>query len=347
MTTRSTEPHDMDDTILKALETVLRSDLALDQYNIQANELQGRIKKQLHNPSKVDLSEVEEESRTWLELTDNSRIAGLLNPAIRFMLRSAAVESVHDRRMLEGCYDKDLMEVTTLMDEIREREGLNDDEYWPIGEGPEDYEALEAQYSRILALKFEDALREFGLNDMADLHHQDRDEYDARREEGRLVIHNPPEDSKLLLAVRNQFESEADKCAESGAYHAASVMIGAAIESALLYTCLKHRDAVQDALELLPTKKRNRLVGTDSRRWNLEELAMVAEKAGWLPNYELDGIVRLNTLSLIKKTKRLRNLVHPGQQLRHKNAIDVEESFSTAKATYVLLSRLLSEIQST
>ena len=42
-----------------------------------------------------------------------------------------------------------------------------------------------------------------------------------------------------LSVLQKQFEAEAKICADGGAYHAAAVMIGSAIEAALLFCLLE------------------------------------------------------------------------------------------------------------
>ena len=138
-----------------------------------------------------DLSNVEAEARLWLNTVDLGEAAGQLDPPYRFFLRSNAVEGVHIRRWGDGLYDSALGEISACIDAIREREGLNEDEDWRIGQGPEDREELSKRYSQVLDAKFEETLREYGLVDMADLCSQDRKAYDELREEGRRLVFEP------------------------------------------------------------------------------------------------------------------------------------------------------------
>ena len=100
-------------------------------------------------------------------------------------------------------------------------------------------EELEQQYSGVLDRKFEETLREYGLDDIADLYHMDREAYDARREQGRRLSFEEISEEEQINTVQNRLEAEADVCANGGAYYAATVMIGSALEAALLFACLK------------------------------------------------------------------------------------------------------------
>jgi hypothetical protein len=86
-----------------------------------------------------------------------------------------------------------LAELSRLLEEIRIREGLDDDDFWQIGEGPEDHEELEREWEK-LAEKVRDTItaytfRRYRLNDIADLYENDRTQFDALRERGRKRVH--------------------------------------------------------------------------------------------------------------------------------------------------------------
>ena len=89
---------------------------------------------------------------------------------------------------------------------------------------------------------------------MADLHQHNFSVYKVKREEGRRLIFGDAPDLELLESIQKQFESEAESCAKCGAFNAASDMIGSAVEAALLYMCLKHKDDAVKAKKRLPPK---------------------------------------------------------------------------------------------
>ena len=226
------------------------------------------------------------------------------------------------------------------MEAICKREGLNDDEYWPIGEGPDDLEKLEQQYEKVTERKFEETLREYGLDDIADQYCQDRKSYDVQREQGRQLAHVEESDVEQLYAVQKRFEDEAEKCAKGGAYYAATVMIGSAMEAALLSACLKHLDHVMYVRDLMSKSERPRR--ENPKRWSLVDLERVAAAAGWLPDFVV-GDRRVSSRSLVDELRSLRNLAHPSLHLTDAINRDMESKYAIARAAYNLLKRYLAE----
>ena len=186
----STTDDQKDDTTLneqeaQGLETILRRSIAFEQFRVFGQELQRTSQNEGFVKNQRCLSDIEAEAKVWLDTVDWAEAAGMLDPSCRFLLRLFPIERVHEERWLGGLYESDLGDIKARIEAIRERAGLDDDEYWPTGEGPEDLEELEQQYSGVLDRKFVETLREYGLDDIADLHHMDRKTYDARREQGR------------------------------------------------------------------------------------------------------------------------------------------------------------------
>ena len=330
----------MNDSTKQALETILKTVRAWDQFQRRARRLHHITGTQMANASEPDLSKVEAETRVWLDTVDSAEAAGELEPPYRFLLRASAVECVHNRRREEGLYDAELGDISARIDAIRKREGLDEDEDWFIGQGPEDWKELNEQYSQVLNAKFEETLCEYGLVDMANLYRQDRKAYDARREEGRRLVFEDISELEQVQTVQKQFETEAEICAEGGAYHAAAAMIGSAFEAALLFACLEHRDDALKARDRLPNGEQPN--GGNPKKWNLTDLVLVADEAGWLPNFEVeDGT--LITRPLLDMTRNLRNLVHPVRHLSDKKISDVAHTYANARAAYVLLKQHLAE----
>ncbi len=84
-----------------------------------------------------------------------------------------------------------LTELSDQMAEVERAHGLEDDEFWPIGEGPPEYLELSAQYERLSAHLQAEVMRRHGEAEMAYLYEHDRREFDAWYERGRLKIHGP------------------------------------------------------------------------------------------------------------------------------------------------------------
>ena len=85
-----------------------------------------------------------------------------------------------------------LAELGQRMDEIQEREGLQDDEFWPVGEGPEDFRQLCNESEELIAkvhdTVFTTMLRRYHLDEIADLYENDRDRFEELWERGRKSI---------------------------------------------------------------------------------------------------------------------------------------------------------------
>jgi len=320
--------------VLQALNTLRASYRAWYQFQGRAGELKGITDNQLQNPSERDMSEVEIAAQKWIATAEAAEAAGAVSSSVCFLLRVYGVERVHNERWLSGLYNSDLAKIKSRMDAIRKREELNDDEFWRIGQGPEDWEELNEQYSQVLNVKFEEALREYGLSNIADLYHKDRKEYDARREQGRCLVFEGIPKLEQLSTLQRQFEAEAGICAEGGAYHAAGAMIGAAMEAALLFACLNRLDDAQNARNCLPDRERPKRANPED--WGLSELTKVAEQAGWLPKFEVSEGAILSR-QLVDMMRYLRNLLHPARHLSDDWDADVESVYTNAQAAYTLL----------
>ena len=339
--TETTVKKVIDNSSKYALETILASIRNWQLLQKQVKEFKQKIKTHSAIETRVDLSEIETEARAWLNIVDLTEAAGEHKPQFRFMIRSLAMERVHDRRWSDGMYNSELDGINAGIEAILKREGLHEGEDWPIGEEPDDYMELDEQFSQVLDAKFEETLREFGLVDMANLHSNDQVEYDKLREEGRLIFSDETSELEQVQAVQKQFEAEAEICAEGEAYHAASVMIGSAFESAILFACLDHKDKALKARDKLP--KCDRPNGNDPKKWQLATLVSVADEVGWLPTFDLGGGI-LNTRPLVDMTRDLRNMVHPARHLSDKNKnLDVKSMYDNARAAYVLLKQHLAD----
>jgi len=85
------------------------------------------------------------------------------------------------------------------------------------------------------------ALRDFGLDDLADLCESDTEEFDRLRERGRRSVFHKVERIRVLKDVVVRHEEEASRAASAKAYAAGVILIGAALEGLLLLTALDFR----------------------------------------------------------------------------------------------------------
>jgi hypothetical protein len=103
-----------------------------------------------------DVAGIETRARLYIKIADARYAAGQISEHEHLFHRCYAIENlVHETRWLNGCYDEVLDPVSEKMREIERARGLSDDEYWPVGDAPEDYQALNIEYGRILDRKLE------------------------------------------------------------------------------------------------------------------------------------------------------------------------------------------------
>ena len=82
-----------------------------------------------------------------------------------------------------------LKEISDEIDKIQAREGLDEEEYWPRGEGPDDYKKLIAEsdvlHENIRSTMLDHILRKYRFSEIAELLTKSPIEAIARREAGR------------------------------------------------------------------------------------------------------------------------------------------------------------------
>ena len=120
-----------------------------------------------------------------------------------------------------------------------------------------------------------------------------------------------------------RYHTEAQICAEAGAYLAACVMLGAAIEGALV--------SMAEAEELRPDVERASSAVRDKKgvlvppdEWSFGQLLALARELEWLPanllpdeDIDLDeALERGDVGDFVEYVREVRNLVHPGKYAR-------------------------------
>ena len=112
----------------------------------------------------------------------------------------------------------------------------------------------------------------------------------------------------LLVDLAREWEVEAQKCAEAGAFYGGGILAAASIEAMLLAMC-----------ELLPHEVRDAAWKLEIRgsiqRWGLYDLLRIATAAGWLGTYAEDGS-KPDIGMITDIVRRLRDLAHPARHLR-------------------------------
>lgn len=246
-----------------------------------------------------------------------------------------AVEDVQFGRLDK---DEDIKPINKKIDKIREKHGLKPDEDWLVGTGPKEYIKLNKQWEEISESKFIESLREFGLDDLAELKIKDRDQYDQLRERGRRAVHHRKEQVPAIKDIVIRYEEEARRAATVNAYSSAVISVGSAIEGLLIIRCLKsQRKAIRIADSLTKRIKPSVRIRKEPIAWKFETLIEVCYQAGWLPPIETEG-AKFNAGQLAHILRQMRNLVHPGRHVRERPWITIDRrDYDDAEAIYKVL----------
>lgn len=113
------------------------------------------------------------------------------SPDAALFLISSAAEHVAEEAAEATRDHGRLAELSVLMREIEQREGLGPDEFWKIGDAPADYEELSrestALFEETMSNIFIHLLRRYGYGTLADLYEEDRANFEIMKEVGRRL----------------------------------------------------------------------------------------------------------------------------------------------------------------
>ncbi len=260
------------------------------------------------------------------------------------VMASFPVEDIHSKRWLGREYDDDLAPLVAAIDAIERTGGLGPNEYWGRNEGPPEHIILNQQYEDVLDQKFESALREFGLDDLSRMYRDDRERFDKLRERGRRSVFHDGEYELALRDLVDQYEREARKAANVGAYTVAIAGLGAGIEGLLLLRCLRSPVKSAKASKELARRPKS---PNDPKTWSFETLIEVCLSCGWLPPIET-AIARYDTAALSHMLRHMRNYIHPARRARDKPWAETDgRDFADAEAIYIVLLSTLAKGRST
>jgi hypothetical protein len=250
------------------------------------------------------------------------------------------VEGIHEARWIDGRYDDALRAISEAIDRVRVAHGLKEDEHWQLGEGPAEYEALNEKYDAILEREFVATLREFRLDDLADLKVRDSAKFDRLRERSRRSVFHRHEYVRALRDVVTRYEEDARKAASAGAFSAAVTALGAGVEGLLLLRCLRSRTKAHRLAGRLPRRVRPRQPA-EPGTWSFETLIEVCLASGWLKPIRT-SVAEFSTAGLAHLIRAMRNHVHPARSAKERPWCQTgERDYRDAESIYlVLLTRL-------
>lgn len=275
-------------------------------------------------------------------ITALRRASKLSQEKFLFMAVSQA-SHVHEKRMMDGDYADDLGAIEASIRAIEKEEGLKDDEFWPNGSGPDEWNALQQRWNDVTDTHLNEVLRELGWEELADFRESDRQAFDALFEQGRRSVHNKNDHRNAVAHLIGQYESEAKRAEAGQAPYAAMTMYGAACEARLLLRVLDCPEETDAAV----TRLANRKISSDPMKWTLETLINVASEAGWLTGiHQSDANAPL--LEWAHTLRAIRNLLHPGRHsLEHPHESVGDTQVQNARSIYIVISRALTDSAST
>ncbi len=294
---------------------------------------------------RTSIGELEKDAQSWdnpdyaskfLRLTKALYQSRRISRGEYTMYALSCVESVHEERWFKGDYRSELDPIDREIEEIKQKHDLAADEYWPRGDGPPEYQRLTNRYSAVLHRKLAATLREFKLDDLAVLLETDPAEYKRLRERGRRALVHSDEFVLALRDVVKRYEDDARKAAGAGAYYAAIVILGAALEGLLVLRCLQSKTKALALRDRLPPHLR-RFAGTDPTKWTFETLIEICALGKWLP--EVESATAIYSQSGLAHILRwMRNLVHPARHSADRPWQEIElRDYEDAEATYTLI----------
>ena len=194
-------------------------------------------------PQKIDFSylpSLEARAKLYIKIARARYEAGDVSEHELAFHRCYAIEvQIHEARWSNGQYEDILGPISEKMRAVEKSYGLSDDEYCPISEASDEYKSLSKEYDLVLEQKLLEAFSEFGADDLRDLYINDPEEFYKFHDAGRVAIFQKDEHAKLK-SIAIYYENEARACEDAGSFLAAAVMLGSAIESRLILTCLEN-----------------------------------------------------------------------------------------------------------
>ncbi|MBO2663620.1 MULTISPECIES: hypothetical protein [Shewanella] len=293
-------------------------------------------------PQKIDFSDLpslEARAKLYIKIAQARYEAGDISEHELAFHRCYAIEvQIHEARWSNGQYEDILGPIAEKMRAVEKSYGLSDDEYWPISEAPDEYKSLSKEYDLVMEQKLLEAFSEFGADDLRDLYINDPEEFYKLHDAGRVAVFQKDEHAKLK-SIAIYYENEARVCEDAGSFLAAAVMLGSAIESRLILTCLENEAHIRKTLTTLGLTNRV-LKSKNPLTWTLDTLIKVCSAAGWIPNYET-GDYTFSGQAMMEFLKASRNQVHPKIKVKNKGLVVGEEQFKDIKFAHQLLSSTL------
>lgn len=230
----------------------------------------------------------------------------------------------------------ELEEISTRMSAVEKAHGLLEDQYWKIRDAPTEYQNLTKQWDLAGDQRFLETLIQFGANEVAFVFREDRGRFRSLQERGRRSFFHKEEKLESLIDVVKRYENEAQVASTTGAYTAAIMLFGAALEGLLLIRCLRSKRKALKIVKSLPKPIRPKQPEI-FEKWTLDVLIRTCLEAGWLPAIETPEI-QVHPAGLAQRLREIRNYIHPGKISVDKPWVEIEKrEFHDVEAIYMTL----------
>jgi len=294
-------------------------------------------------PEKLDLNDLpalEKRARLYISIAQARHDAGEISEHELLFHKCFAIENqVHESRWTNGVYDASLNPIAEKMKEVERSHGLADDEFWLKWDAPEEYLRLSDQYDREMEQKLLETFTEFGADDLKELYLNDREEFNRLHHIGGKTVFLKGDKPRLQF-LANSYEDEAERAEQAGAFLAASVMLGSAIEARLIVTCLENEEKVKETLKNLQLTNKE-LKSKNPATWSLDILIKICSAAGWIPDYKA-GDFTFSGSKMAEFLRSTRNQVHPKVKLKKSKGLVMGlEQFKDIRSAHSLLSSAL------
>lgn len=294
-------------------------------------------------PEKLDLNDLpalERRARLYISIAQARYDAGEISEHELLFHKCFVIENqVHESRWSNGVYAEVLDPIAEKMKAVEKAYGLTDDQFWLISDAPEEYLLLSSEYDSEMERKLLETFVEFGADDLKELYLSNREEFDRLHHIGGKSIFLKG-DKPRLQSLANSYEDEAERAEKAGAFLAASVMLGSAIEARLIVTCLENEEKVRETLGRLQLTNKD-LKSKNPITWPLDLLIQVCSSAGWIPDYKVGGFT-FSGNKMAEFLRSTRNQVHPKVKLKRSRGLVMGlEQFKDIRSAHSLLSSSL------
>ncbi len=246
------------------------------------------------------------------------------------------VIQLHDDRWLSGQYNEELGPISEAIDAVKKKHGLSSDEDWYIGKGPKEDTNLNKKYGAVLEKRLIGVLREFGLNELADLRETQPAEFDRLFERGRRSFAHKGEYALALKDVIDRYVEDAHRAASANIYSSAVLSLAAGVEGLLLMRCLRSKHKACSIAKSL-SKRSKPQITSDPTTWTFQNLIDVCSQAGWFRQVE-SKVAIYNPAGLAHMLRLMRNYIHPSKYARERPWSEIDErDYNDAEAIYVIL----------